>query len=116
MSGARCVPRAHTEVLGHIGADIPGTCSPWFLTCTFITWQARMRSPKVTEPLRGHDLIAPASPEPFPPHLWRLCTFTLDESRYVIRCTHWICRVKVQVFVTQQLLIFEKLMTHSTPL
>ena len=70
----------------------------------FVDRRAGLQShPKVTEPLRGHDLIAPAVPEPFPPHLWRLCTFTLDESRYVIRCTHWICRVKVQVFVTQQL-------------
>src|SRR5919198_6302164 len=29
LSGARCVTRAHTDVLGHIGADIPGKRYPF---------------------------------------------------------------------------------------
>ena len=103
FSGARFVPQARNDVLGQIGTEVRGTCSSLALHL-FVDRRAGLQShPKVTEPLRGHDSIAPALPEPFPPHLWRLCTFTLDESRYVIRCTHWICRVKVQVFVTQQL-------------
>jgi hypothetical protein len=65
-----CYPnsREKMRLLGHIGGDIPGTCSS-LAPPLFLRRRTGLHSQPegYGVPLRGHDKIAPAKPDPFPP-------------------------------------------------